>query len=145
MVYYLATYDTKKDYSWRVLHNKFIISKNTDDKICGLFLKDIWYTYGIEEKTSEDIHFMLLYSGKTHEEIRNELLNNKLQSSHTNTLYFVLKKDLIEKTVNLLKKHGDTENINLYDSINNMLSFDVMLCKEKYYLTLPKFCVKKQY
>ena len=143
---YLAMFDTKIDESWRILHNSFIINKNTKNEINGMFLKDIWFNYQI--KNTSDIHFMLLFSKESRKSIIQDInrLNNNFPSIYDNTKNtcnvcknFVLKQELMEKTCKLLKTHGDTEKINLYDSNNNILSFDIILCEEKYLLTLPKF------
>lgn len=150
---YLAMFDTKKDKSWTLLYNSFVINKNTDIHINGMFLKDLWFNYQVKEEDMGDIHFMLLFSKEKRSAISDDInrMGNDFPSvddNPTNTCKlcknFVLKYDLIEKTSTLLKKHGDKEYINLYDLSNNMLSMEIILCKEKYYLTLPNFNIWKQ-
>ena len=151
---YLAMFDIKTDNSWRILYKSFIIEKNTENEIHGVFLKDLWFNHQIEKKYTCDIHFMLLFSKESHNSIMQDInrLNNNFPSIYdnpTNTCNvcknFVIKYDLIEKTCKLLKTHGDTEKINLYDSSNNMLSFEIILCEDNYYLTLPNFNIHKQH
>lgn len=151
---YLAVFDTKTDNSWRILYKSFIIEKNTENEIHGVFLKDLWFNNQIQKKYTYDIHFMLLFSKKSYNSIMQDInrLNNNFPSIYDKPINtcnvcknFVLKQDLIEKTCKLLKKHGDTEKINLYDSNNNMLSMSLILSEDNYYLTLPKFCINKQH
>ena len=148
---YLAMFDTKTDNSWRILYKSFIINKNTKDEIHGMFLKDLWFNYQVHKEDISDIHFMVLFSRESSDSILQDInrLNNNFPSIYdnpTNTCNvcknFVLKNDLIKKTSKLLKTHGDTEKINLYD-VDNMLGFELILCEEKYLLTLPTFYINK--
>ena len=150
---YLAMFDIKNDKSWSILHKQFMINKNTNTEIHGAFLRDVWFNYQIKKEDICDINFMLLFSDKSVDTILEDInrFNNNFPSIYdnpTNTCKicknFVLKHDLIEKTCKLLKKHGDTEKINLYDSNNNMLAFDLILCEDNYYLTLPNFNINKK-
>lgn len=151
---YLAMFDIKNDKSWSILHKQFIINKNTNTEIHGAFLRDVWFNYQIQKEDICDIHFMLLFSDKSVDTILEDIkrLDNEFPSIYDNPKNtcgifknFVLKYDLLEKTRKLLKKHGDSQEINLYDSTNNILSFQLILCEEKCYLTLPSFKYTKNW
>lgn len=151
---YLAMFDTKKDDSWNVLYKSFIINKNTNEELNGMFLKDLWFNYQVDrEENVSDIHFMLLFSKESQKNILQDInrLNNDFPSIYDSPTVtcnlckkFVLKPELIEKTGTSLKKHGDIEKINLYDENNDMLSIELILCEKHYYLTLPTFHIWKQ-
>lgn len=137
---YLAMFDTLKDSSWRVLRKTFHTQKHSDGCIHGLFLQDIWFTYEIT--IVGEIQFRLIVSEMSREEL--ELSLNNDCSFMVKDYHFSLTTNILNKNIDLLENHGDTQTVTLTSDFDIVeLSFDISMCDEKIYIMLPKFSIFK--
>ena len=150
--YMLAYFDTNhKKKEWYIIKYPFIIEYKDSNIIRGVFLRDIWFNYLINDKSN--IHFMVIKieSMKQYLNILNNMnLNhhninsNPSKNDFTQCIskHFILNNDLINKNINIMKdKRLNKLHITLYDNIDKFKLY-IQYYNNEYTISIPSIELK---